>query len=90
MGTRTRPGIRLDEHVLAAPAGACCGRRCRRGAASDQLPVWIKTPDQFIDWLTSRLSAAAIRGYFTDLELIAKQTCDLEMLRFARQNKSQP
>jgi len=54
------------------------------GRGLEPLPGWVKTPDQFIDWLTSRLSAAAIRGYFADLELIAKQTCDLELLRLAR------
>ncbi|HZT51727.1 MAG TPA: hypothetical protein VFA22_07335 [Stellaceae bacterium] len=50
----------------------------------DPMPPWVKTPDQFIDWIAGRLSSAAIRGYFADLELIAKQTCDLELLRLAR------
>jgi hypothetical protein len=58
------------------------------GRGLEPLPVWVRTPDQFIDWLTSRLSAAAIRGYFADLELIAKQTCDLELLRLARSYRS--
>jgi hypothetical protein len=95
-GAQTRPGWELepdldpvDEHVRR--------RRWRvlraalpPGRGLDQLPVWIKTPDQFLDWLMSRLSPASVRGYFEDLEVIAKQTCDLEMLRFARQHKSQP
>ena len=54
----------------------------------DAVPHWVKTPDQFIDWITGRLSAVAIKGYFADLELIAKQTCDLELLRLARSYKS--
>jgi hypothetical protein len=48
------------------------------------VPQWVRTPDQFIDWLSARLTAAAMRTYLADLELIAKQTCDLELLRLAR------
>lgn len=59
------------------------------GRRLDQLPSWVTTPEQFIDWLLSRVSTAAARSYFEDLELIAKQTCDLELLRFARQYKAQ-
>jgi hypothetical protein len=57
------------------------------GRGLDAVPGWAKTPEQFIDWLSSRLNQAAIRAYFTDLELIAKQTCDLELLRLARTYK---
>jgi hypothetical protein len=35
----------------------------------------------------TRLSPGAVRRYFDDLELIAKQTCDLELLRLARHYK---
>ena len=55
----------------------------------DAVPAWVKTPDQFIDWIAVRLSATAIKGYFADLELIAKQTCDLELLRLARSYKNE-
>jgi len=55
-----------------------------QGCGLDAVPAWVKTPEQFIDWLSSRLNHAAIRAYFIDLELIAKQTCDLELLRLAR------
>ncbi len=55
-----------------------------RGRGVDQPPTWVKTPDQFIDWLAARLTPGALQGYFEDLELLAKQTCDLELLRFAR------
>jgi hypothetical protein len=54
------------------------------GRALEPPPVWVSTPDQFIVWLTSRLSPMAVKAYFEDLELIAKQTCDLELLRLAR------
>jgi hypothetical protein len=55
-----------------------------QGRGVDQAPSWVKTPDQFIDWLAARLAPRALQGYFEDLELLAKQTCDLELLRFAR------
>ena len=55
-----------------------------QGRGLEPVPTWVRTPDQFLDWLTSRLSPMAIRAYFQDLELIAKQTCDLELLRLAR------
>ena len=93
---QTRPGWVLEPDL--DPVNAQVRRRRWRvlraalppGRGLDQLPSWIKTPDEFIDWLMSRLSPFAVRGYFDDLELIAKQTCDLELLRFARHYKSQP
>lgn len=42
-----------------------------------------------MDWLTSRLGPMALKAYFEDLELIAKQTCDLELLRLARTDRGQ-
>lgn len=48
------------------------------------LPIWVKTPEQFTGWLIGRLNPAGLRAYFRDLEEIAKQTCDLELLRLAR------
>lgn len=55
-----------------------------RGRNVEGVPQWVRTPDQFIDWLSVRVSTAAMRAYLADLELIAKQTCDLELLRLAR------
>ena len=59
------------------------------GPGLAQLPDWVKSPDQFIDWMTSVLSPRAFRAYLDDLELIARQTCDLELLRFARHHRAQ-
>ena len=54
------------------------------GQGLEAVPAWINTPEQFIGWLIGRLSPQSLRNYFEDLEQIAKQTCDLELLRFAR------
>jgi len=48
------------------------------------LPAWIKTPEQFVDWLSMRIGPKELRAYFHDLEEIARQSADLELLRFAR------
>jgi hypothetical protein len=48
------------------------------------LPSWVQTPEQFVGWLATRLTAADLRAYFRELEDVAKRTYDLEMLRFAR------
>jgi hypothetical protein len=60
------------------------------GCKIDPLPLWLETPEQFVRWLTARLEPLANRAYFGDLERIAKQTCDLELLRLARRYRSQP
>jgi len=94
-GAQIRPGWALEPDLH--PKDEQLRRRRWRvlraalppGRGLDQLPGEVKTPDQFIDWLVSRLSAAAVRSYFEDLELIAKQTCDLELLRFARHYMAQ-
>jgi hypothetical protein len=54
------------------------------GHGLDPVPAWVSTPEQFIGWLIGRLTPKELRSYFEDLEEIAKQTCDLELLRFAR------
>jgi hypothetical protein len=54
------------------------------GHGLEPLPIWIRTPEQFIGWLLGRLSPQALKNYFEDVEEIAKQTCDLELLRLAR------
>jgi hypothetical protein len=54
------------------------------GHGIEPLPAWIRTPEQFLSWVLDRLSGQALRNYFEDLEEIAKQTCDLELLRLAR------
>ena len=94
-GAQMRPGWALEPDLH--PIDEHLRRRRWRvlraalppGRGLDPLPSWVKSPDQFIDWLISRLSPAAIRSYFADLELIAKQTCDLELLRFARHYRGQ-
>jgi hypothetical protein len=45
---------------------------------------WIKTPEDFVHWLASQLNLSELHTYFRDLEAIAKMSCDLELLRFAR------
>ena len=55
-----------------------------QGLGLEPIPAWVSTPEQFIGWLIGRLTPQALRNYFEDLEEIAKQTCDLELLRFAR------
>ncbi len=52
--------------------------------AQDPLPVWVRTPDQFVGWLSCRIEHRALRAYFCEVQTIAKQICDLELLRFAR------
>jgi hypothetical protein len=59
------------------------------GHSLDPVPAWVSTPEQFIGWLVGRLTPSALRDYFEDLEEIAKQTCDLELLRFARKYRHQ-
>lgn len=54
------------------------------GNEIEPMPAWINTPEHFIGWLVGRLTAYELRNYFEDLEEIAKQTCDLELLRLAR------
>jgi hypothetical protein len=52
------------------------------------LPSWVKSPDQFIYWISASLSLQDLQNYLCDLETIAKQTCDLEVLRLARRYRS--
>lgn len=54
------------------------------------MPGRMDSPEQFIDWLGERLTAEALVAYFDDLEEIAKQTCDLELLRLARDYRRLP
>ncbi len=85
-----RPGWeRLDG--TGAPSGVMGRRRWRilqaaqpLGAVAEPVPRWIKTPEQFADWLAARLDARSLKAYFLDLEEIARHACDLELLRFAR------
>lgn len=88
-GARSRPGwaIASDDSL----AGQLPRRRWRilHNAKPHTEPVgptpnWIKTPEDFVRWLASRLSLNELYTYFRDLEAIAKMSCDLELLRFAR------
>ena len=51
---------------------------------AETAPNWIRTPEQYVDWLSLRVGPRELRAYFHDLEEIARQSCDLELLRFAR------
>lgn len=53
-------------------------------ATLDPLPAWVKTPDQFVGWLSCRIDSVGLRAYFHEIQAIAKQTSDLTLLRFAR------
>jgi hypothetical protein len=93
-GAQTQPGWELEPD-LGSLESQLRRRRWRvlraalpPGPGLDPVPGWIKSPDQFIEWLAHRLNPAAVRRYFIELELIAKQTCDLELLRLARHHKS--
>ena len=87
---RTRPGWALEPNL--DPVTELVRRRRWRvlraalpvGRGLDPIPSGIRTPEEFVDWLLLRLSPMAAKAYFEDLEFIARQTCDLELLRFAR------
>ena len=51
---------------------------------SDLMPLWISTPTDFLGWLLVKLSANELQDYFQQLERLAKNYCDLELLRLAR------
>lgn len=61
-----------------------------RGHEIDALPLWISTPEQFVAWIAPQLPPSASAAYFADLERIAKQTTDLELLRLARRHRNRP
>ncbi|MBU6507962.1 MAG: hypothetical protein KGI92_07465 [Alphaproteobacteria bacterium] len=94
-GAQSRPGWVLEADL--DPVDEQLRRRRWRilravlpiGQGLDPLPTWVKTPEQFVGWLIGRLSPAGLRTYFEDLEEIAKQTCDLELLRLARRYQGQ-
>ncbi len=52
--------------------------------ALDPLPAWVRTPDQFVGWLSCRIDQTGLRAYFHEIQAVAKQTSDLELLRSAR------
>jgi hypothetical protein len=94
-GAQSRPGWVLEPNL--DPVDEQLRRRRWRilravlpvSNGPDPLPTWVKTPEQFIGWLIGRLNPAGLRTYFVELEEIAKQTCDLELLRLARRYKGQ-
>ena len=90
---RARPG--WERHPTESALETLIGQRRWRILQNAQpaltppetVPPWVRTPEQFIDWLAVRLEPAELRAYFRDLEEIARQSCDLELLRFARRYK---
>ena len=88
-GAQTRPGWTMapDDSIEAQLPR----RRWRilqiarpRTHSFGPMPSWIKTPDDFVRWLAGKLSLNELYTYFRDIEAIAKISCDLELLRFAR------
>jgi hypothetical protein len=87
---RPQPG--WDRMPTASPVETLLGQRRWRilqnaqplFAPVEPVPAWIRTPAQFVEWLSMRLTPAELRAYFRDLEDIARQSCDLELFRFAR------
>lgn len=51
---------------------------------TEAVPNWIRTPEQYVDWLSLRVGPRELHTYFHDIEAIARQSYDLELLRFAR------
>ena len=88
-GTKSRPGWGVAPND---PLAAQLPRRRWRilhnakpqMRPEEPLPNWIRTPEDFVRWLASRLGLNELYTYFRDLEAIAKMSCDLELLRFAR------
>ena len=89
-GFRPRPGWDRQPSLAAADTLIAQRRwRILRTAQplfepAEAVPNWIRTPEQFVDWLSLRVGPRELRAYFHDLEEIARQSCDLELLRFAR------
>jgi hypothetical protein len=89
-GFRPRPG--WDRLASTSPVEALMGQRRWRILQNAQpvfqpaeaVPGWIRTPEQFVDWLSLRVGPRELRAYFMDVEEIARQSCDLELLRFVR------
>jgi hypothetical protein len=57
------------------------------GHGIDPLPLWVQTPQQFVDWVAGRLTPGGMRFYRAELEELARQTCDLELFRLARDHR---
>jgi hypothetical protein len=89
-GLRPRPG--WDRNGGASTEAGAIGQRRWRilirtqpiAAGLEPTPYWVRTPEQFVDWLSLRIGPRDLRAYFLDIEEIARQSCDLELLRFAR------
>jgi hypothetical protein len=87
---RTRPG--WERAPTANPADTVLGQRRWRILQNarplftpvEPVPPWIGVPEQFVEWLSVRLTPSELRDYFRDIEDIARQSYDLELLRFAR------
>ena len=88
IGVRPRPG--WDRGPTASAVDTLMGRRRWRIlqttlpdiVPNEPVPLWIRTPEQFVDWLSVRVRPNDLRAYFLTLEEIARRSCDLELLRF--------
>jgi hypothetical protein len=91
-GMAASPRLGWNLHDGGSPVETMIGRRRWRILVnvqplfepSEPVPPWIRTPEQFVDWLALRLRPAELRTYFRELESIAREIYDLELLRFAR------
>lgn len=91
MSAQTYPGWALVRDDDEGPDARLPRRRWRmlhnarpRRAPTGPMPRWIETPDDFVYWLAAYLTAAELHAYFCHLEAVARMSCDLELLRFAR------
>ena len=53
-------------------------------------PSWVQSFDQFIYWIAAALRPRELHHYLLDLEAVAKQTYDLDLLRLARRYRTNP
>lgn len=88
--SRVRPGWERQDEA-GRPQADLSRRRWRilhgarpPSALLEPAPPWVHTPDQFVEWLSLSLAAPDLRRYFAEIEIIARRSCDLELLRFSR------
>jgi hypothetical protein len=96
-GLRPRPGWDRQSSAASAVEILMGQRRWRilhnaqpLFEPAEAVPNWIRNPEQFVGWLSLRIGPRELRAYFQDIEEIARQSCDLELLRFARRYLGRP